>query len=242
MDFRDSVMSSQQQLNIISKNDNSLLVKAKYGPSKETKIPLILNEKLSFFVATVIGDGHIKKDKLQIVIELTNYKLLKEITNIVKDLFDREIKIHTRASELNRRESFVIYIDGKAIYELLNKSFGISRGKKCDIVNIPHFIKKSDNSIKSAFLLGIMVTEGGNRRRGYGLSTASKKLRDDSFEMIKEMGIKVSKDEWTHKKYKKKYYGLAYKKEEIRMLSINCIDDSVKNILKKCPNFCLDKI
>ncbi|MBU2616131.1 MAG: hypothetical protein KKC19_03435, partial [Nanoarchaeota archaeon] len=63
MNYIEEIINSQKDLKLISKNKTELIVKAKYGPSKETSIPLVLNEELSFFIATIIGDGHLRKGK-----------------------------------------------------------------------------------------------------------------------------------------------------------------------------------
>ena len=67
-------------------------------------------------------------------------------------------------------------IDSKAIYNLLTKIYEIPIGKKSNIVKIPTLISNSNKSIKSAFLIGVMVTDGEKRRRNAGISTASKDL------------------------------------------------------------------
>lgn len=56
-----------------------------------------------------------------------------------------------------------------------------------------------------------MFTEGGKRRRGYGLSTASKQLCDDLSDLFLEIGIPNTKDKWIYKRYKKEYYGIVFK-------------------------------
>ena len=58
-----------------------------------------------------------------------------------------------------------------------------------------------------------MLTEGGKRRRGYGLSTASKELQEGLVELFTNTGIPTTKDKWIYKKYKKEYYGLIFKKD-----------------------------
>lgn len=59
-----------------------------------------------------------------------------------------------------------------------------------------------------------MLTEGGKRHRGFGLSTASKQLWQDLVTLFKDIEIKVKVDKWIHKKYKKEYYGLSFRKDE----------------------------
>lgn len=220
--MKNKIKESQKDLELISENKNEIYVKAKFGPSKETKIPLYLNEELSFFLATIIGDGHLKKEKFQISVELTNKKLLEYIQNICRNLFDREFNISKVKLRENKKQTHNLIIDSKAIYNLLKDVFEIPSGKKSHIVKIPKYIKQSDEKIKLAFLRGIMATEGGKRKRGYGLSTASENLWEDLIKTFNELQIPVLKDKWTHKKYRKVYYGLSFKKEHMPKLMWMC--------------------
>lgn len=213
MGFSDRVISSQKELNILSKNNNYLITQAKYGPSRQTKIPLIINKKLAFFVGAIIGDGHLRKSKFQTTIELTNKDLLNLLKDICFELFNRSFNISKEIIRENRKNSWVLIIDSKSIYLLLKDVFEIPCGKKSSIVKVPKFIIQSDSSIKLSFLKGIMATEGGKRKRGYGLSTASKELWEGLIALFEDVGIKVLRDSWEYKKYKKKYYGLCFKKE-----------------------------
>ncbi len=232
MNFKKEILLSQKELNLLKKTKDYLIVKAKFGPSKETRIPLKLNEELSFFVAAIIGDGHLKKSKLQISIELTNKELIKHIQRACLKIFKRNFNIHQTKPREGKKSSSYIAMDSKAIYSLLNKVFEIPIGRKSHIVSVPQIILKSNKSIKSAFLIGIMLTEGGKRRRGFGLSTASKKLWGDLIYLFNDVGIKVLIDKWVYKKYKKEYYGLSFKKENLFLLMRRCRSGQTGQILK----------
>lgn len=222
MNYKQHILKSQEELNIISINKDYIITKAKYGPSKLTKIPLKLNDDLAFFVATIIGDGHLKKDKFQISIELTNKELLVCIREICKNLFNREFNIGKERIREDRKNSWNLVMDSKSIYFLLKKVFEIPSGKKSHIVKVPEYIKKADKKIKIAFLKGIMATEGGKRKRGYGLSTASEKLWEGLIVLFNDVKIPVLKDSWVYKKYKKKYYGLSFRKEYLDQIKWEC--------------------
>ena len=127
-------------------------------------------------------------------------------------------------------------IDSKAIYNLLNQVFEIPIGKKSHLIKIPKYIKKSDDSIKAAFLIGIMVTEGGRRhgKKRYGLSTASPQLWLDLTELFSEIGVKIRTDKWVYKKYKKEYYGLSFKRENLFSLMGRCRSGQTGQILETC--------
>lgn len=231
MNFKKEVIESQNTLNIISVDRESIITKAKFGPSKETRIPIILSEELAFLVATIIGDGHLKKEKFQIMIELSNKELLKTIQGVCKKLFNRDFNINKVKKRNGKKQTHYIVMDSKSIYLLLNKVFKIPIGKKSHIVYIPETILESENSIKSAFLIGIMLTEGGKRRRGLGLSTASRRLWAELIMLFNEIGIKVLPDKWEYKKYKKMYYGLSFKRECLPLIMRGCQSGQMGQIL-----------
>jgi len=208
MNYKQSAINSQKDLKTITKTRDCLITKAKYGPSKETIIPLKITKELSFIVATIIGDGHLRKSKKQILIELTDINLLKQIQIYCIQIFNRKFSINPVKQRINRKPSWQIPMDSKAIYNLFNQTFEIPIGKKSHIVKVPEFIKTSNKKIQKSFLQGIMLTEGGKRRRGYGLSTASKQLQKELSILFKNMGIPTTRDKWTYQKYKKEYYGL----------------------------------
>ncbi len=236
MNYKDKIINSQKELKLLSQTSEEIIVKARYGPSTETRIPLELTEKLSFFLALIIGDGHLKKDKLQIIFECTNKTIMKEFQKICKELFKRKFNIHPRKPRKNQLNSYSLYIDSKAIYNLLNKAFEIPSGKKSNIVKIPIQNKKSNKSIKSSFLIGIMITEGGRRKRELGLSTSSKQLWQDLINLFGSLNIKVFIDKWIYKKYNKEYYGIVFKRKDLLQLVENSKDKKIKQILR-CRDF-----
>jgi len=195
-----------------------LYTKAKFGPSKITRIPLKITPNLAFFAGAIIGDGHLKKSKFQLVIELTNYNLLIKLKKICINVFKRSFNFSKEIIRENKKPSKQLIMDSKAIHNLMNQLFEIPIGKKSDIVIVPTMITSASKKIKIAFLKGIMATEGGKRGRGYGLSTASKQLQEGIYLLLKEIGIDASLDQWVHKKYKKTYYGLVFKQDKYNLM------------------------
>jgi intein/homing endonuclease len=240
MNNKEVIIHSQKTLDFIKEDKDSIIVKAKFGPSKVTRIPLLLEENLAFFVATVIGDGHLKKSKYQVCIELADKSLLEKIQNICELLFNRNFDIKPVIKRPNKKRTYRLYIDSKAIYNLLNLAFLVQIGKKSNIVEVPPMIKKSDISIKSAFLIGIMVTEGGKRKRKLGLSTSSQRLWLGLLKLFQQMDIDVKKDKWVHKKYEKEYYGLSFPKEDFKGLLNKCNSLFIRQIIDGCKNLSVD--
>lgn len=229
----DKIKNSQTDLKLISENEEYLLVKAKFGPSKITKIPLALNEELAFLVGAIIGDGHLKKSKFQITLECTDEYLLKFIQKICRDLFERKFNINKVKKRKGKKSSKTIIIDSKAIHNLLNKVFEIPIGRKSSIVKIPEIIKHSNASIISSFIIGILLTEGGKRRGGVGISTASKELWEGLIEIFQSIDIKILKDEWIYKKYNKKYYGITFKPQNLEIIMRECRSGQTGQILRR---------
>ena len=128
--MKKEVIYCQKDLKIISQNKDEIITKAKYGPSKLTRIPLFIDENLAFFVGCIIGDGHLKKDKMQISIELTNRNLIDKIAGICYLLFNRKFNVKAVKLRLGKKQSYNMCIDSKAIYNLLKEVFEIPSGKK----------------------------------------------------------------------------------------------------------------
>ncbi len=87
MGYKKEVLQLSRRFKIIAQNKSYLLVQARYGPSPPIKLPLKINEDLSCFVGAIIGDGHLRKDKYAISIEVTNKELLTILSRIVLRLF-----------------------------------------------------------------------------------------------------------------------------------------------------------
>ena len=236
MNIRKEILKSQTGLRIIKLDKKRIITKAKFGPSKETQIHFLLDENLSFFIAAIIGDGHLKREKFQIAIELSNKELIDYIKETCMKLFNRNFNIHPVKQRERKKLTYQMVMDSKSIYLLLNKVFEIPIGKKSNIVYVPKIIKKANKSIKSAFLIGILLTEGGNRRRGIGMSTASKKLWKDLIQIFKEVGIKVFADKWVYKKYNKEYYGFYFKRDKISLILEECKNRGLNKVFKE--HFC----
>jgi len=75
-----------------------------------------------------------------------------------------------------------------------------------------------------------MLTEGGNRRKGVGMSTSSKKLWKDLIQLFNEIGIKVFTDKWIYKKYNKEYYGFYFKKSQLQLIINPCKNNGLCNL------------
>ncbi len=150
MDIK-KILESQKGLEIIKRTNKEIFTKAKRGPSKITKIPFFLSPGLSFFFFFFIWDGHLRKDKLQISIEMSNRKILEEIIKICNKEFNRKFNICKVKRRKNKKQTFNVIIDSKSILLFLNEVFEIPRGKKSNLVGVPREILLSDNKNKIYF-------------------------------------------------------------------------------------------
>ena len=100
MDYKREVMNLSNRMRLISLDKNSIYVQAKYGPSKIVSLPTTINEELSCFVALIIGDGHLNKNKFNTSIECSNKELLDTLSEIIFDLF----KINVKISKVKKEE------------------------------------------------------------------------------------------------------------------------------------------
>lgn len=234
MDYRKKVIKCLTGLKILSKNNSYFITRANYGPSKPTRIPLIIDEKLACFIAAIIGDGHLNIDKMQIRIDGFNKDLLDAFKSLSKMLFDRMFNITSWLEKEKPR--YCLRMDSKALYLLFNKVFEIPYGKKSDIVKVPNYIFIQNKSIKAAFIIGLLVTEGGSRRRGIGLSTASKSLWEDLSRLFADLSLRISRDKWIYKKYNREYYGISFLKKRMSILKEACQDKKILDLLETCPS------
>lgn len=176
------------------------------------RIPKNISAELAWLVAATLCDGHIDKNKSRVTFNLTEKKLIKKIEVFFSYVFElKSCKYNVKEKPQSVKQLYGINEENKVVVRFLNKFLEIPAGKKCNIITVPEIIQQSHPEIKKAFLKGLFDTDGGKRRKGLGLTSASEKFRDQNFKLLQEFGIKPSKDEWINKLYNKKYYGLQFK-------------------------------
>ncbi len=199
-------------MKIIEDDGKNVKIQMTRGSNNIATIPCFLSEELAYIVAAILCDGHLKKDNYRVGFELVSKDIVMKFIRNFSSVFDVKFRYNTRIDKRGGRKVLHrAYVNSKPIVLFLRDFFEIPRGKKSDIIKIPELIKKSNMSIRRAFIEGVFDTDGGKRRGGFGLSSASVVFRDDVTEMLMEFGIDVKKDEWLNKKYDKRYYGLFFK-------------------------------
>lgn len=178
------------------------------------RIPKKISQELAWLAATILCDGHIDKNKSRVVFNLSDRELIKKIEIAFNNIFEiKSCNYLIKDKPQSIKQLFGLNSENRGAVRFLNNFLEIPAGKKCDIIKVPESILQSSPEIKRAFLKGVFETDGGKRRKGLGLTSASKKFRDQNFELLQEFGIKASKDEWINKLYNKKYYGFQFKIE-----------------------------
>jgi intein/homing endonuclease len=208
----EKLMNETKNVKIIESDKKHSKIQIIKGSNKVVNIPHRMSEDLSYIIAAIICDGHLKTEKYRISFEVIDIGLIKKFLEKMHKVF--KVKGHCRKKidkRGGRKAIYMVRINSKPIVVFLNNLFEIPRGRKSGIVKVPEKIMKSNLRIKKAFIEGVFDTDGGKRRRGFGLSSASKEFRDGMVELLSELKIFAYKDEWVNKKYNKKYYGLYFK-------------------------------
>lgn len=220
--------------NWIKKDKQANYFKTKTGPSTVIRIPFKLNKSLACFIGIVIGDGHLTKDRKRIMIVLTDFRLVNQISDLIYDLFRirPHIYFHIDKRE-NRKPLKFIQIDNALIYNLLKEIYFIPSGKKSDIVRIPFQVINSSSLIKKSFLIGFFAADGGKRhkKKFVGSTTASFGLNNDLSYVLNTLSVPHKIESWLNKKYKKEYFGLYFKKVDLEVMTRRCRSGQTGQIL-----------
>ncbi len=207
------LMKNTKNVEIISKENKEIKVQVVSGSNKTVSIPLSITEDLSYIIAAIMCDGHLRKNMFRIVFEVTDNKLMEKFISKFNKTFKTKEKYRERNDKrLNRKNLFRTQINSKPIVVFLNEVFNIPKGRKSSKIVIPCQIKSSDQKIKEAFLEGVIDTDGGDRGKYIGITSKSERFIDELIVMSDELNLNVFKDKWYNKEYDRDYYGLKFKR------------------------------
>lgn len=178
------------------------------------KLAKIKSKKVAELIGMHVGDGTLYKTNWSLVWELRGGLNEKNYYNdYVKELlFDitRE-KFYPKYRSGGKNGCYGIQTSKKVVTNII-ENYGFKPGKKTLTVRIPSYIKQSSKSIKYAFIRGLFDTDGCLRFKRINnrpkhtypqieFCFASKNLRDDLFELLKELEYRIFK--WgTNNSYK----------------------------------------
>ncbi len=163
----------------------------KSGKIKIKKLPLILDENLSFLLGFILAEGSIyinsKKNYKKLHIPATSLHLYKKIKNILKEIFpDTNITVKKRKpSSLGKKYYYSIEISSSYVIEFL-ENLGL-KTKKAKEKEIPYIVFDSNKKTLGAFLRGLF--EGGGSITGLKINSPRVILISKSEKLIKETQV-----------------------------------------------------
>lgn len=203
-------------------------------------LPKKPSTELLYFCGAIIGDGSLpysiykKKNerKWRIIVEMTSIDYINDkLVPLTKNIFN-VLPLTYEKQEKGKKNAIVMNINSKIIYRFLEKIIEIPVGKKSAKVEIPGFQFLSKELILNA-ISGILDTEGGTHMYTFGMSSNSKKLRDQIVEFLEELNFKMKTWDWTNIKGNRSY-SLGFKQitpEILNTFRLKNLD--VVSIIKK---------
>lgn len=171
------------------------------GSKRITSFPTYLAPEFVFLAGIIIGDGHIKKNRYQIYVEMVN----KEIILLIKEQIQKTFNIKIKVTQVidkrsNRKLRWKIIISSRLIWIFFNKFFQIPAGKKNFIVEIPEIVLKGSLETKRQFITGLFLADGGiKRRESIAFTCSNEKMANEIAEILREFGIDCWQSKWTSK-------------------------------------------
>lgn len=209
---------------ITKKSHGNLFVRPRRGPKRFVRIPLKNNLELCFLSGIIIGDGHLKKVKFGITIEMTDKQIIKMIKNKFERVFLLKLKMYKiRDKRPNRKVRWLLKFQSKAIWLLFTKVFEIPSGKKSDIVTVPQIIlNHSKLECKRQFISGLFLSDGGTSGKRISFTFSNKRLCNEIKQILNQFGISCWISNWIHNISKKRIFNIFISsKIDIKKFKIN---------------------
>lgn len=211
MDFQKFVKIIMRDTEIITKRRHrNLFVRPRRGTKRFVRIPLKNSPELCFLSGSIIGDGHLKKVKFGITIEMTDKKILKLIKSKFESVFLLKLKMYKiRDKRSNRKLRWLLKFQSKAIWLLFTKVFGIPSGKKSDTVTVPQIVLNSQKwECKKQFIGGLFLSDGGTSGKRISFTFSNKLVCNQVKRILNQFGISCWISKWTHNISKKKVFNI----------------------------------
>jgi len=183
--------------------------------SNKVRIPIKLTDELAYFLGIIIGDGSLPNGRMrEICIRKGNKEFMEEIyPQLVARLFD--IKIRTKYA--GKDNTYDASFGSRVIFRYVTKIFRLPSGPKAKIAEVPRLVLFSKPSVKASFLRGFFDTDGGiSGGKDIEFSTSSKKLFEETQELLKEFGLNPRPYTHHDKRYDKLHYYLFIRRPETR--------------------------
>lgn len=161
--------------------------------NKNVKAVKYLNLDLAKLIGAHIADGYLKREGNTYRIRVSDERkdAIEKCSIWVNNIFNiNPIVKYNKGDNV-----WECWFNNKIIGRYFERIFDIKHGKKAYIVKEPKIIKSSTLKIRNAFVLGILTFDGGVKTSGtIALSSMSKKLIDNVYNILKLNGIKVNKN------------------------------------------------
>jgi len=154
----------------------------------------MIDERIFYLKGAFDGDGHYRKDRPAISINVIDFEFLELIKTLIKEIFNLEVNICKQcpAKENSKEQRRINFHCGKEIYELLKNSVPITASDKIEYLK---GMWDAEGSV--GITLKIINKKNGKIYRGYDkwLTIAQKDISklDLWCEYMKELGIKTNK-------------------------------------------------
>lgn len=207
-------LEKDKNILILSRNENKIFCRPVFGSKRLISVPTTVSPELAFLSGIIIGDGHLRKSKFGILIEMTSKHILSIVRKKFKKIFSLKAKIKLINKRKNKKQSWKIEFKSKVIWLLFNKLFDIPCGKKSGKVGVPKIIYKLENSCIREFVSGLFLADGGTRGERVIFSSASETLINGLLTLLIQIKIKSIKSKWKNSKLNRFFFDLLIKEKD----------------------------
>ncbi len=192
-----SLEDLRKEFDVTCVDDIALLKRGRH--TAKIKLPLKATPELASLFGYVLGDGHVKKNKVQFCYVNKSKELVEHITSCVKQTFDIEPTINFS----EKYQLYFVYSPTVVARILIMLGAPVSR-KTIQEIMLPDWITKGSQEIKRAFIRALFDDEGwvgitqGSFAIGFGqnkrrdLIETHKKYLEQIRCIIQEIGVQTS--------------------------------------------------
>ena len=200
-------INNNKNILVIREAKNHIFCRPKFGSKKIIGIPLSITPNLTFLAGVIMGDGHLRKDKFGISIEMISKTILTLVQQNFEKVFLFNVKIKRKKERIGKKQSWKIEFKSKVIWLLFNRLFEIPFGKKTDKIKVPEIIFNSDLICKKCFIEGLFLADGGikNRKR-ICFTFSNEEFATGIKKLLEEFDVKGFLSKWMHKNSHKKVF------------------------------------
>jgi intein/homing endonuclease len=199
-------------------------------------------EDIAEFCGAAIGDGWIQSNEKSFFLAGDPNEDKEYYDSHMLPLINKILNLELKTKNFPYWKVYGISIHKKEVIKMLLK-FGLPKGKKVDVAAVPDWIMKSNKRIMKAFIRGLFDTDGCiffqkdytkysteftskyHSKARIRISSISKKLMSQVFEIINKLNIKCIKREL------KRGWSNNRNNHDVYIIEINRIED-IKNFFE----------